>query len=508
MISSTTASPRTARRVAAAAAYGALLLLGIGLGVLAVAGSSLLGAGGRGGIIAGVVLLILAATPMLLRLRVDYLDAPGLYALAAIMFFGVTSLAWLGTPYAPGPGLSRGDVAQALLVVALGLAVFGVGARLMGPPRPVANVSFERSRGPSRTALLVAYGFALVGVVIGLALHVYSYLASPAASAQLSGVLEVLNFLGDLGGIVVVITALTYFSTGDRSLRAPLIVFVSIQTVFGVVSGVKGTTIEAIAFVLLAYIACRRRVPWKTIVVVIVLALGVLVPLNTVYREALRSGSQNASAALNQAISSPYAPTTSPTDPVTFLLTRFRSIDNVALIVSQTPSLYPFAGGNTYYELPAIALVPRAIWPTKPALTTGADFSQTYWQIPSFLRTSTPLTQVGDLYRNFGLWGVILGTLLWGVVIGGWQRLRQRWTSPLFACVFLYSVLYYVTYVESDLPELLATAAKILPLVGLVAWLLLPRQEGQPGYRKLLGLDRGHLSLSRRATPQSIRDAV
>ena len=214
-------------------------------------------------------------------------------------------------------------------------------------------------------------------------------------------------------------------------------------------------TIEASAFVLLAYIACRNRVPWKAIGIIAAVTFLVLVPLNAVYRQALRGESLGTSAALSQAISSPYAQTNSPTNPTTYVFTRFRMIDNVALIEADTPSLFPFANGANYYELPAIVFVPRALWPAKPALTEGADFSRSYWQITqSSITTSTPLTQIGDLYRNFGLLGLIIGMVVWGLAIGFWQTLRYRWTSPVFAVVFLYSILYYVVYVESDLPAL------------------------------------------------------
>lgn len=473
----------------AASAVLALALVAAGLGVLSSAIGPVLSSDDKLGVAVGVMLVVIAALPTLWRLRRDPLDAPGVYALATVFYLGITSLAWLGSPYQPGPGLNRHDITKALLVVALATALFGCGARLTGSARVVEAQAAELGdgRGPSRTALLVGYLIGVIGVVASLAFHVYGYVANAAAQGQLASVLQVLAILSDLGGMAVLMVAVTYFATGDRALRSVLIGIVGFQTMFGVISGVKGTTIEPTVFVLLAYIAYRRRIPWRSIGLLVAITLLILVPINTVYRQALRGGAQSTSGALAQALNGPNGVLPSPTDPVSYVFTRFRSIDNVALIVAETPRSFPYADGSHYYELPAIALVPRALWPSKPALTEGADFSYSYWEVPRRIRTSTPLTQVGDLYRNFGLGGVVIGMIVWGLVVGVWQRLRWRWASPVFTAVYLYSLFYYVPYVESDIPALLATATKTLPVAALVAWILLPGRGRAAGYRRLLG---------------------
>jgi hypothetical protein len=190
-------------------------------------------------------------------------------------------------------------------------------------------------------------------------------------------------------------------------------------------------------------------------------------------------------------------------DAYDYAFTRFRSIDSVALIVARTPSPYPYASGTEYELLPALILVPRAIWPGKPALVSGADFSHTYWQIPAGIRTSTPITGVGDLYRNFGRAGVAVGMLIWGVFVAAWTWSYRRWRSPRFDLVYLYSVVFAVTYVESDLPSLVATAAKTLPIAALIAWLLLPGRSSPPGYRRIFRSSAPEAHLLRGPPPSS-----
>ena len=82
--------------------------------------------------------------------------------------------------------------------------------------------------------MLIAYAVAAIVVIGSLSLHVYGYVANAGARAQFGSVLEVLAIAGSLGGVIVLVTACTLFATGGRKLRATLVAFVAMQTIFGV----------------------------------------------------------------------------------------------------------------------------------------------------------------------------------------------------------------------------------------------------------------------------------
>jgi hypothetical protein len=447
---------------------------------------------GHAAVFGGVALVLAAGLPTAARLRRHGLDGPGLYAAATMFYFGITSLAWLGHPVGAGPGLEQRDIGAALVVVATAIAAFGLGARVLGPSEAGRLCRFDKRDGAPPRVLMIAYLVGLAGVGLAIGLGLYSYIGDQQSSERFLAFSQLSNTLSDLGNIVVLATALTYFGAGDRRLKTPLIIFVAIQVVIGFVGGVKGSTLEPLIFAALAYGACRGRFPWKPIVVVLLITFLFIIPVNGIYRETLRKEqSISTSQALQQAVGSEREATATSVskavrDGYDYAFTRFRSIDSVALIVARTPSPYPYASGKEYELLPALILVPRAIWPGKPALVSGGDFSHTYWQIPTGIRTSTPITGVGDLYRNFGRAGVVVGMLIWGVFMAAWTWAYRRWRSPRFDLVYLYSVVFSVTYVESDLPSLVATAAKTLPIAALVAWLLLPGRSSPPGYRRIL----------------------
>jgi len=52
--------------------------------------------------------------------------------------------------------------------------------------------------------------------------------------------------------------------------------------------------------------------------------------------------------------------------------------------------------------------------------------------------------------------------------------------------LYLWSIPVGVAYVESDLPNLIATLARTLPLAALVSWVLLPGSAQPPGYQVLV----------------------
>ena len=101
------------------------------------------------------------------------------------------------------------------------------------------------------------------------------------------------------------------------------------------------------------------------------------------------------------------------------------------------------------------------------------------------MKTSTPLTQIGDLYRNFSWQGVLIGMALWGLVVGLLLALTQRTRSPRFHAFYLFSLATWVVDIESDLPQLIAGAGKSMLVALVLTWLLLPGANGMPGYRSL-----------------------
>ena len=449
-------------------------------------------AGEAAGVLGGVALVALTAWPLLLRLRVDRLDAPGLYGLVTVALLGLTSLFWLGTPVGPGPGLAQDDIAAALRVVALGLGCFVVGVSLIGRATPRRHLEFDSTRLASAPALLMAYSTAATAIAASLAVGLYGYISQAQTSGEGFDRSGIVTVIAAVSSLVVLATALTYFMSGRSQLKRLLAAIAVVQVALGLVAGFKGQTLEPVIFILLAYIATRRRVPWAAIGAVTAASLVILLPVNLLYRDAVSFQAERPAAGLQQALSIVVGPddsrlaTGSTFNIFNYISERFRQIDSIALVMVHTPLSYPYQHGERYLQVPALITVPRFLWPEKPVLTEGHDFAQRYWQVGPRTQTSIGLTHIGDLYRNFQVLGVMVGMLLWGIAIGAWNRLAQRSQSPRILMVFSYSLVQTVIVIEADFTSTLTSAGRTIPLAAFVAWLLLPGRTSGPGYRRLL----------------------
>lgn len=441
------------------------------------------------GIWSGVLLVLAAGAPTAIRLRRHPLDPPALYAISTMVLLGLTSLAWLGEPIKPGPGLTQADVAEALRLVAVGLALFGVGAWLVSPRADNASNGVHGDFStPSSVALLTTFGVSLVGIVIAFALGTYGYISDPAAVARGASYNQLLGVVGIIGNFVIIATAVSYYATSEPRLLRLLVLFATIEATIGFAGGSKGAALLPVLLIFGAYVLARRRLPLMPIAIVTFFLFVVVIPTNLSYREGVRLQSLAPSEALEAAVGAPLELelTAIAENASDYVTTRFRSIDSVALIIDQTPSTFPYAGGENYALLPAIAVIPRALWADKPVLDDTAEFTQTYGQRPPEVRSSTQLTQIGDLYRNFDYIGVFAGMLGVGLLVGGATRAVHRYPSPRTDALLIYAAMTVIIYIDADIPGLLATASKTLPFAALTAWLLLPGPSSPPGYLRLL----------------------
>jgi hypothetical protein len=76
-----------------------------------------------------------------------------------------------------------------------------------------------------------------------------------------------------------------------------------------------------------------------------------------------------------------------------------------------------YANGATIRDM-LIGLIPRALWPEKPAVGGGGSVVEHFTGVKFAEGTSVGAGQVLEFYVNFGTWGVIIGFLLYGWILG------------------------------------------------------------------------------------------
>lgn len=115
---------------------------------------------------------------------------------------------------------------------------------------------------------------------------------------------------------------------------------------------------------------------------------------------------------------------------------NFGDIQNTSHIVRNVPSTIPYQDGKTITAW-ALAPVPRSVWPSKPLINIGPVIG---YLIYGNERTGVPPGLVGDLWLNFSIVGVLVGSLFVGWVLRrleSWRRTYAITASPGFALVYV-----------------------------------------------------------------------
>lgn len=357
--------------------------------------------------------------------------------------FGLTSFAWrqqqVGTP---------GEIAQSSVVGALGIAMLGLGAwtagYLLGVGASVRRFVHRRVTHwlPGTDVTLrspnIAWALYLIGLC-GRAMQFmsggYGYLANPSAAVTSASRLgQLLPFLASFASFALIVAAVDFARSRSRRSRGTLIVMAALEVGFGLTGGTKVNFVLTMLGLVAVLSAARLRLPKKTLAVILIMFLFVVAPFTAAYRAQIRSGattlaSGQAIATIPQVVGQMISTNPFAYGQVSlrYLGQRLREIDNIAIIYQRTPSEIPYRGVGQLIIGPATAFIPRILWPGKPLILTGYNFSQQYYQLPSNVITSSAITPEGDLFRYAGIPAVIVGMLLFGAL----ARLVDRELHPV-----------------------------------------------------------------------------
>jgi hypothetical protein len=314
-----------------------------------------------------------------------------------------------------------------------------------------------------------------VARVIRLGAGRYGYLQDPTLALQSpSGFYAVLALFDGLALLAILLAALDSFSL-SRSWQAKLTlaVLVFAEAGIGLFSASKQAVLVTLLAPALLYVITHRRIPRVAVGGFAVVAV-VLFSFNASYRHAIRSSSNPSAIAPSTALAAlPSALTDTVTqNPVHTLQDSFdsatvrtRSIDNVALVIDNTPSQIKYEPWSKLVIGPVSGLVPRVVWPSKPILSTGEEFTRLYYRSNTI--TASAITTPGDLYRHGGWLPVIIGMAF----LGGLARLFDSAFDPersVHHAVILIPLLLLLVKSESDFVSLLVSMVGTLALAVLV----------------------------------------
>ena len=393
-------------------------------------------------IVTGSIAVLLLAVAALILVNALPDSAPGLarwrlgpwYLLWAGLSYGVASLTWLGPQTgSAATRISLSNIPVALSLVAAALVAWTAGY-LAGPPQAIRTMASgglafvlrgTSSQVPGPGIPWFLYGIGTVARLASLLLRGgFGYVGDPSSAvSEAKPYAQTLSMFSMLAVYGIAVAAYRAFATKGPSGWATLATLLGIEMIVGALGGGKESFVVCVLAVVIPYGAIRGRLPARVLAIGALLFLLVVLPFNQAYRSTVRNGHEHLTPAQAVAaapeIFSEIVAVDSPdqvlSDSADTLLHRVRMIDNVAIITQMTPGAIPYRSPTDFALAPMVSLVPRAIWPDKPVLATGYEFSQEYYGLPSTVFTSSAITALGDLYRHGGWYVLIIGALVFGV---------------------------------------------------------------------------------------------
>jgi hypothetical protein len=293
-----------------------------------------------------------------------------------------------------------------------------------------------------------------------------------------------LGLVSTLTDVAVVLYAIYYYSrrkAGVTAGRAAFGAMVAIQLMTGLMTGYREPVVVSLMAVLFARHYVWRGLRMREVAIGVVLVVFVITPVSRAYRNLVwgkGTGTLPALTMLPGAVASEageqYRSGTSLLDyaakSMANISSRFHGADSMIACMATVPRYVEFQDGKTLYLLPISVLVPRALWPEKPKIGLGTFFREKIWRGPEEESGSggqIAITQVGELYINFGLWGVIVGMMVLGVIHRcAYECWRENFREGNYnALLFYFAALICFLGVERNLAFAYGYLCKLLILL-------------------------------------------
>jgi oligosaccharide repeat unit polymerase len=359
---------------------------------------------------------IIAVVWALTRPSFSVLFAATMAAMLLFVILPATEAQLSGLTTIAGDDFQAG-VVRALKIAALaqcGMLVGAIAARTFWPmPRLVGlspELSLSRLDRAARWSVCAgALGVLALSILGGADLRSFFVYTTSGGYGefgnQVAGNLGYLGALQGAAGLALVLLPLRLSSTGLS--RWPALLLAALASLVLLGSGQRGRFfLVASAAGIIWLKTSKRKLPPRRMTVVGLLLLIVISGLVGVARGAV--GSRNVT--IGTVIAEPFGSGNDLFLPL-------------AGLAETVPGQFPYFHGTSYLEA-AVFLIPRGLWSGKPQgsiarVTTAMDPNNSGLAFPEF----------GEMYANFGLPGVVIGSLFFGALIELLCRRLARSTS-------------------------------------------------------------------------------
>lgn len=154
-------------------------------------------------------------------------------------------------------------------------------------------------------------------------------------------------------------------------------------------------------------------------------------------------------------------------------------IENFLVLLELVPSELGYYYGAFYFRVIS-NFVPRSIWPEKPVATEGGVIRRI---IAPDATGGYPAGEMQSFYINFGLPGIMVGTLVYGALLRvGYEMLYTRRQSMILVLMYALLIAHLVPYglINNALSALLTDIIWFIPIITVLTWITEENQSLSP----------------------------
>jgi hypothetical protein len=359
------------------------------------------------------------------------------------MTFGLGDLVRLFSYQPDSTGVAVGISWGGSIAVLLGAIFFLIGYAVTTSIPVYRTAGWSAREWSPRATAFIGVGCWVIGWIATA--YTQFGAADPATALHtnpmIGGFLALTRFLRPVGSLLVIYL---YLTTRSRRILILLLAITALDVGLGFFGGSKQIAMGAPVLFFLGFILLRERIPVLALVL-FTLITAVFFNAFQGYRIELGHRGETRSAALTQ-IASGRDALLRPDTPLEkklgggldYLLSRVSQKWVVDLLVERVgKGGVQYKHGSTLTPLFYI-FIPRLVAPNKPNNVTGQLVNHTF-SIAS-ASTSIAITNLGDLYWNFGWTGIVVGMTIIGAFMA-WAATKFRLDTNLTAPKFLFLVI-------------------------------------------------------------------
>ena len=347
-----------------------------------------------------------------------------------------------------------------------------------GQHKPLVSSSFRFS---NQTLERLFYIFLFLGIAQRFIEHYAHWIYRPFGE-----VVQVFEF----SQVLAVSIGLLYFLRKGRSplLIATFFGFLAFDLLFRISDTIFSKVAYLLACLLLVYVIERRRIPWKTIVLILLILIPMFAYRKQARLEVLDRWYYGGSATISERIKDGFRFTIDAFKVWEWTnlgeelsrqeQTRFEAISYFGQCVYMVKECgKPLKYGETFWWMP-LAVVPRAIFPWKPVNIHPSLLAMEY-EVKKGAKGAANFPMLVEMFINFGFWGM--------VVLGFFQGAFTKWVLSKIAfgvgdfnLLAFINILWHLEKVESNITMILGGFLQVL-----ITWWVIAKVFGLASQRVL-----------------------